>query len=134
MMLMELGRQVHDWLATPADKTWVEIWKHWARPSGVIMREEQVRQSFSYAWLAGQDLTACRSRYNVPLFLPSLLQHVYRRILMAGQFVPFPVVIYLAVGYTLGEVHSTAPKREDQRDRVAADVANNFTAELNRWL
>jgi hypothetical protein len=122
------------------------VWNYLSPVGLAAQYEREIQASLGYLWLTHDDLHKSRERYQVPWFLLSLLQQVYRRVLTAGQYAPFPVVAYLAVGYTLRQIDvrltneprgASVPRESSralQRSRSSPEVVSAFITELNRWL
>lgn len=104
-----------------------------------VAQEEYVCRAYAYLWIARAQLRQCAELYGSrPSFLQDVLDHVYRPLLSGGQSAPFPVVAYVAVGYTLR--HIVTPVRLAGRgsardgDSAAGTVLPRFIGHLNRWL
>lgn len=91
-------------------------------------QEDLVWRSYHYLWLFPGQLIRCRDLFGTRSFLLDLMDNVYRPLLAAGRYAPFPVVVYLAIGYNMSCIE--IPTRVASHSIVLA----NYLNALNRWL
>jgi len=113
----------------------------WSLPERILLalspesesahQEDTVEKSYDYLWLTSGQLQRCAEMFHSRVFLLDLLDRVYRPLLVTGRSAPFPVVVYLAVGYAMREIEIPGTLSRHIKLR---SVIVNFIVHLNDWL
>lgn len=98
-------------------------------------REEQENdftRSMFYLWLSPTQFRFCQDVYGTP-FLTGVLDQVFRPLLESGFSAPFPIVVYLTAGYTLGRLDIPREHPSARKWQIPT-IVNSYINALNVWL